>query len=322
LREAAAVIQGTALDARAQTVSLSLPSYPVPIDGDRVRLGQVFANLLENASKYSPDGARIDLALDVEPWDGRAQAVVTVTDRGNGIAEEQLRHVFSLFYQAQPTEARIGSGLGIGLTLVRALIELHGGSVAVRSDGLGQGSEFEVRLPTRPAVELAATHDARETTSKRRRDPRGRRMVLIVEDNADARELLEALCRTWGYAVVTASDGLDGFEKIMELRPFASLVDIGLPGIDGYELARRVRASETGRGLTLVALTGYGLPAQRQRALAAGFNLHLVKPIDPEVLSALLDDPQNTAWLTDRRDEEASHGDPLPAPPPSRPLSS
>ena len=301
LRDAANLIQGTALDGRSQTLNLSLPDYAVPVDGDRDRLAQVFANLLENASKYSPEGTRIDLELDLEPWDGRPQAVVTIADQGQGIAEEQLNHVFSLFYQAQPTEARIGTGLGIGLTLVRALVELHDGTVAVRSDGLGKGSEFEVRLPTRPELSLASAHDTRPTTSKRRRHARGRLTVLIVEDNADARELLETLCRSWGYAIETASNGLAGLDRILELRPFVSLVDIGLPGIDGYELARRVRAVDGTRDLTLVALTGYGLPAQRERALAAGFDLHLVKPLDPEVLAAVLDDPARAiVRLSDR----------------------
>ena len=305
VRETAGVVRSTTLDARAQTLVLSLPDFPVPVDGDRVRLGQIFANLLENASKYSPDHTRIDVEVGIELGDGRSVAVATVADRGRGIAEEQLGHVFSLFYQAQPSEARIGTGLGIGLTLVRALAELHGGSVTVRSAGLGKGSEFEVRLPTRPDLVVTRTHELRQAVSERRRLAREGRTVLIVEDNADARALLETLCRTWGYDVAIASNGLLGVEKALQQRPYLSLVDIGLPGIDGYEVARRLRAAETEgatQRLTLVALTGYGLPSQREKALAAGFDVHLIKPVDPELLARLLEEPATTiARLNDRR---------------------
>jgi CheY-like chemotaxis protein/two-component sensor histidine kinase len=300
--ETASVVRATTMEPRSQTLVMSLPDYPVPVDGDRVRLGQIFANLLENASQYSPDHSQIDVALDLEPGDGRSAAVVTISDRGQGIAEAQLGHIFSLFYQAQPSLARIGTGLGIGLTLVRGLVELHGGSVTVRSGGLGKGSEFEVRLPTHPELIVTRSHDLRQTTSERRRQARRGRTVLIVEDNADARDLLATLCRTWGYDVTVAANGLAGVEKACRLRPYISLVDIGLPEIDGYEVARRLRAAAETEQLTLVALTGYGLPAQREKALAAGFDLHLVKPVDTELLLRLLDDPFRTiARLRERR---------------------
>ena len=302
LEEVAAELQGTAFQARSQTVRVSLPAYPVPVDGDRVRLGQVFANLLENASKYSPHHTDVELELDVEPGDGRTDAVVTISDHGQGIAEEQLGHIFGLFYQAQPTEARTGAGLGIGLTLVRALVELHGGTVSVRSDGLGKGSQFEVRLPARPELTVAGRADGRQTVVQRRRRVRGTRTVLVIEDNADARVLIETLCRSWGYQVETADNGIDGLARLFELQPHVSLVDIGLPGIDGYEVARRTRQDPAGRMLTLIALTGYGLPAQRDKALASGFDLHVVKPIEPEVLAALLDEPARMiARLSERR---------------------
>ncbi|HET7217516.1 MAG TPA: response regulator [Vicinamibacterales bacterium] len=302
LRETAGVIRSTTIDARSQKLVLSLPDYPIPIDGDRVRLGQIFANLLENASKYSPDHSQIDVELVIAPGDGRAVAVVTIIDHGRGIAEEQLGHVFNLFYQAQPSEARIGTGLGIGLTLVRALAELHGGAVTVRSAGLGKGSEFEVRLPTRAELVVTRAHHMRQAVSERRRQAREGQTVLIVEDNADARVLLEALCRSWGYDVAIASNGLIGVEKAVTLRPYLSFVDIGLPGIDGYEVARRLRAAPETQALTLVALTGYGLPAQREKALAAGFDVHLVKPVDPELLARLLDEPTKMiGLLRDRR---------------------
>ena len=301
LTEVANEIQGTAFAPRAQTLRVSLPGYPVPVDGDRVRLGQIFANLLENASKYSPPETEVDLELDVEPGDGRSDAVVTISDQGQGIAEEQLGHIFGLFYQAQPTEARTGAGLGIGLTLVRALVSLHGGTVSVRSEGLGKGSQFEVRLPARPEIVMSERPDDRQTVVQRRRRMRGTRTILIVEDNADARELLETLCRSWGYVVETTENGTNGLARLLELKPYVSLIDIGLPGIDGYEIARRARQDPAGSNLTLVALTGYGLPAQRDKALASGFDLHLVKPADPELLAALLDEPARTiARLRDR----------------------
>jgi signal transduction histidine kinase len=317
LGEVAAELQGTAFNARSQTLRLSLPSYPVPVDGDRVRLSQVFSNLLENASKYSPDGTAVDLELDVEPGDGHPDAVVTIQDRGQGIAEEQLGHIFGLFYQAQPTEARTSAGLGIGLTLVRALVDLHGGSVSVRSE-LGKGSQFEVRLPARPELLVAGGTDGRHTVVQRRRQVRGTRTILVIEDNADARTLLETLCRSWGYRVETASNGTDGLARLLELQPYVALVDIGLPGIDGYEVARRTRQDGVGKSLTLIALTGYGLPAQREKALASGFDLHIVKPVEPEVLAALLDEPvRMIARLNERRrqQEEAPQPEPSGTPP-------
>jgi len=304
--DAAEIARGTSIGARSQRLHVSTPDCPVPVDGDRVRLGQVLANLLDNASKYSPDGSRIDLELDVDANDRIPVASVTVIDRGNGLSEDQLEHVFNLFYQAQPTEARSGAGLGIGLTLVRALVELHGGSVLVRSDGIGTGCEFEFRLPTRPELVLADTIDLRQTSAKRRRRLREERTILVVEDNPDARELLTVLCRTWGYRVETAATGLDGVAQARRHRPHVALVDIGLPGIDGYEVARRLRADPGTKDLKLVALTGYGLPAQREKALTAGFDVHLVKPVDPELLGVLLDDPQKTIErLTSRRMDPA-----------------
>jgi len=292
LRQVIAIVEQTTLRPRQQTLTASLPEYPVHVVGDRVRLEQVFTNLLDNASKYSPEGSPVSIELEVDSHQqggGEPQAVVTVLARGRGIGAEQRSHVFDLFYQGQPTEPRIGTGLGIGLTLVRSLIESHGGSVAVRSNGPGTGSEFEVRLPTQPDAVLAAAHDGRQTASKRRRLARGTRTILVVEDNADAREMLATLCLSWGYAVELAEDGLQGLDKALQLRPRIALVDIGLPGIDGYELARRVRASAPPSDIKLVALTGYGLPEQRQKALAAGFDLHLVKPVDADALATFLD---------------------------------
>jgi signal transduction histidine kinase len=219
LRQVINVVRETTVEPRRQSLHASLPDYAVPVMGDRVRLEQVFTNLLDNASKYTPDGGRISVELDVDSRDADAHAVVTVSDTGRGIASEQLGQVFNLFYQGQPTEARIGTGLGIGLTLVRSLVESHGGAVAVRSEGTDRGSEFEVRLPARPEAAISAAHDPRYTSSKRRRLARGSRTALIVEDNADAREMLETLCRAWGYRVELAGDGIEGLDQIVRCSP-------------------------------------------------------------------------------------------------------
>ena len=317
LKHAIAAAQETIFQPREQVFTASLPDYPVTICGDRIRLEQVFANLLDNASKYTPVGGHVRIELDVISRDDRPEAVVTVSDSGRGIAPEQLGQVFKLFYQAHPTEARpSGTGLGIGLTLVRSLVESHGGAVAVRSDGQDKGSEFEVRLPAEPETAIAAVSDARPSAFKRRQLARGSRTVLIVEDNADARDMLETLCRTWGYRVETAEDGLAGLERAQTTHPDVALVDIGLPGIDGYELARRLRASLPNGTIKLVALTGYGLPSQRQRALDAGFDLHLVKPVEPEVLAALLEHPHETIGkLTSQQTSRALASDPRDADP-------
>jgi signal transduction histidine kinase len=291
LRQVVSVSHHTASTPRSQEVTTSLPDYPVMVMGDRVRLEQVFTNLLDNASKYTNDGGRIGVQLDVVGEGDNSEGVITITDTGRGIAPEQIHQVFNLFYQGHASEARIGTGLGIGLTLVRSLVESHGGSVAVRSAGVGKGSEFEVRLPARPEASTAAAGDARPSAEMRRRMARATRTVLIVEDNADAGEMLELLCSGWGYRVERAADGLEGVRRALEANPEVALVDIGLPGIDGYEVARRIRSAIPNSGMTLVALTGYGLPAQRHKALAAGFDLHLVKPVDSDVLAAVLDQP-------------------------------
>lgn len=301
LRQVITVAEDTVIRPRKQTLTASLPSYAVPLSGDRVRLEQVFTNLIDNASKYTPEGGHIAVELDVESQGDSAEAVITFSDSGRGIPPQQLAQVFKLFYQGQPTEARIGTGLGIGLTLVRSLVESHGGSVSVRSDGAGHGSEFEVRLPALPEVARVALDDVRPSATARRRLARHSRTVLIVEDNVDAREMLEALCQRWGYQVETAENGPDGIARAITVRPDVAFVDIGLPGVSGYEVARQVRAALAEGTTKLVALTGYGLPAQRRKAFEAGFDLHLVKPVDPEVLAAVLDRPSETiARLGDR----------------------
>jgi CheY-like chemotaxis protein len=210
--------------------------------------------------------------------------VLRVHDTGIGIEPAMLDHVFELFAQADQSPARTRGGLGVGLTLVRSLVEMHGGEVVARSAGIGTGSEFEVRLPLRDdAPALAGVRAPASQVA-------GRRRLLLVEDNPDIGETLRDLLELLGHRVDLASDGVRGVQMALALHPDAALVDIGLPGIDGYEVARRVRADPGGRDVLLVALTGYGRPEDRDRALEAGFDAHLVKPVDPDELSRLVGD--------------------------------
>jgi len=262
-------------------LSLSTPPGPVFVAGDATRLFQVFANLLANAVKYTQPGGRIEVSLVEE--DQRAH--VRVRDDGVGIAAEALAHVFDLFYQSDVAIHRSRGGLGIGLTLIRALVELHGGTVEAHSEGLGRGTEIEVFLPTVSAPSAANSRMYAEN------GPQGgakHRRVLIVEDNEDVRELLGDLCQAWGHEVMLASDGPQGVALALDRRPDVALVDIGLPGLDGCEVARQIRADPRGAGVHLVALTGYGSQDIRKATAEAGFELHLVKPADPERLAEFI----------------------------------
>jgi CheY-like chemotaxis protein len=269
-------------DERGQELHLHVPALPLYARGDTLRLEQVLSNLLDNASKYSDSGGRIDVEL-APPTERDGQARITVRDTGIGISPQALGSVFDLFSQADVPLARSRGGLGIGLTLVKTLIDLHGGSVQARSAGVGRGCEIEVRLPAsvarKDAVEQPGVHALADIA---------RRRVLVVEDNPDARQMLRCLLEMWGHDVAEAADGDAGISAIDTYRPDVALVDIGLPITDGYELARRVQSLGARRKLLLVALTGYGAAEQRERALEAGFDLHLVKPVEPEDLAAVI----------------------------------
>jgi CheY-like chemotaxis protein/anti-sigma regulatory factor (Ser/Thr protein kinase) len=252
---------------------------PIFVDGDPVRLEQVVNNLLTNAIKYTPAGGNI--RVDVEPDDGHA--VLRVRDNGMGIAAELMPRVFDLFTQAERSLDRAQGGLGIGLTLVRALVEMHDGQVSVVSDGAGKGSEFVITLPRVGAPRVAPTAKPSHKSTPANGEGRGRK-ILVVEDQADARRALQRLLQLWGHQVDVAEDGLRGVEMAMNNPPELALVDVGLPGLDGYEVARRIRTS-MGKSVRLIALTGYGQPEDRERAFDAGFDLHLVKPVDRDQLS-------------------------------------
>jgi signal transduction histidine kinase len=250
--------------------------------GDPDRLEQVVNNLLTNAVKYTPKGGRVDVTLSVEPNDvGGGEVAVAVADNGVGMSGDVLGNVFDLFTQGDRPLDRTQGGLGIGLTLVKSLVEMHGGRVGAASAGPGRGSEFVVRLPL--AVGQRPTPDAPPAAP----GPAPSRRVLIVEDNKDARLVMRRLLKLWGHQVETADDGAHGVEAALAVRPEVAIVDIGLPGLDGYVVARKLRDA-FGDQIYLIALTGYGQPEDRARAQSAGFDAHLVKPVDLQQLARLL----------------------------------
>ncbi len=256
---------------------------PAPVSGDAVRLEQVFANLLANAVKYTPAGGRIDVSVGTEG----PLAVVRVRDSGVGIAAEMRGRIFELFIQAAGSLDRSRGGLGVGLTLVKSLVALHGGTIDVESDGLGKGSEFIVRMPRAGTAQPLVDHgEAIDGEAARGHDLRPRPIVL-VDDSPDVRESLKEFLEYRGHTVQTAVDGPKGLACILDSQPVLALVDIGLPGIDGYEVARRVREA-LGSRIRLVAISGYGQPKDKAAAQAAGFDRHFTKPVDLHALEALI----------------------------------
>ncbi|HVI94399.1 MAG TPA: ATP-binding protein, partial [Anaeromyxobacter sp.] len=268
-------VAGLAEAARLQKLDLtvSLGREPVVVDADPVRVEQIVANLLANALKYTPAGGRVSVSVARD--DGHA--AIRVIDDGIGIPREMLGRIFEPFTQAATTIDRAQGGLGLGLSLVKRLVALHAGSVSARSDGAGKGSAFEVLLP------LAAGHGAVEGATAEPHVDAGKLRVLVVEDNEDNRDALKLLVEHLGHEVDAVEDGLRGVARALAEHPDIMLVDIGLPGLDGYEVARRVR-SALGAGVKLVAVTGYGQPEDRRRAIAAGFDQHLTKPVDYDTL--------------------------------------
>lgn len=265
------------VDTRRHSVKFEHPAEPVCAEGDRVRISQIVENLLTNAAKYTPDGGTICVSLR---RDG-GRILLSVRDNGRGIPADMLQSIFDLFVQSDNTLDRAEGGMGVGLTLVRSLVELHDGTITARSDGPGKGSEFVVSLP--PSSEARAASPvplpAAQLSGTR---------VLIVEDNPDSREMLKALLELDGFDVAAVEDGMAGLEVVRRQRPAVALIDIGLPGLDGYQVAREIRAGQENRSLRLIALTGYGRPEDHEKILAAGFDAHLVKPVRVEELYPLL----------------------------------
>jgi signal transduction histidine kinase/CheY-like chemotaxis protein len=267
------------IDERGHRIALDLPSEPVTFLADPARLSQVFANLLNNAAKYTDVGGRIWLRAGVDA----NQIVVGVRDDGPGLTNELRNHAFDLFTQGPQTRARARGGLGIGLTLVRRLVELHGGTVEALSEGPGKGTEFVVRLPWRlpPVAEGAPPAVPQGATGPRRR-------ILVVDDNVDAAEALGELLRDYGHDVATAHDGPRALDHARLHRPEIVLLDISMPEMDGYEVAKRIREDLALGDAFLVALTGYGEDRHRRLAREAGFDQHVTKPVDASRLEELL----------------------------------
>jgi signal transduction histidine kinase/CheY-like chemotaxis protein len=272
------------IEAQGQVLTINLPADSLAIDADPVRLAQVIGNLLTNAAKYTEANGRIELTAQRQG----DHAALRVRDNGIGIAPDMLPHIFELFVQVDSGTTRSQGGLGIGLTLVKNLVEMHHGTVQAQSAGLGKGSEFVVRLP------LWAQGD--EEPDKEIRQPRraavlpsGHRL-LVVDDNKDAAESLAMLLRLKGHEVQVAHSGPSALEMAKDYRPEMILLDIGMPGMDGYEVARRLRRQAGRDNVVLAALTGWGQQEDRRRSAEAGFDHHLVKPLEPHTLESLIAD--------------------------------
>src|SRR6185436_19642625 len=264
--------------ARKHRLSITIPKEPIMLEADPMRLAQIFGNLVNNAAKYSESGGTIA----VEARREEQEAVVVVSDRGDGIEPDQMPHLFKIFARGRGSDKRDQSGLGIGLALVRRLAEMHGGSVDAESEGRGKGSRFTVRLPVNAGQETAPVQfkpDTAVAASMR---------ILVIDDNRDAAESLRMLLDHMGAEVSVARDGPEGLAAFATCRPHMVLLDIGMPGMDGYEVARRLRASPQEPRASIVALTGWGQNEDRGRAYEAGFDHHLVKPADFDVLQSLI----------------------------------
>jgi len=267
------------MEARQHTLSVSLPVETVTLHGDSVRLAQIVGNLLHNAAKFTPVGGRIGLCAELET----DTLVIRVSDNGIGIAPASVDRIFELFAQAQHVADRVQDGLGIGLSLVRKLVELHGGTVTVSSEGEGRGSTFEVRLPV---MEVTPPVQAVQDAPAEAGAGDGHR-ILVVDDSADSAAMLCALLEINGHTVQTSNTGAEAIEAAARFHPDIVFLDIGLPDMTGYEVAARVRSLPGAARTTLVALTGYGQEKDKQDAKAAGFDHHLVKPINFDALMAL-----------------------------------
>jgi signal transduction histidine kinase/DNA-binding response OmpR family regulator len=274
-------MQRPALTVRRQTLTQSMPAQPVWIQGDPARLQQIINNLLNNANKYTPDGGSVHVTVAMEG----GQAMLSVRDNGMGIEAELLPRVFELFEQGKRSLDRSQGGLGVGLTLVHRLVKLHEGRVEALSAGIGRGAEFRIHLPCLPIHTVAAPPPLAGTSAN---VPLARR-VLLVEDNIDVAETTAAMLQLAGHTVHCAADGVQALAEAQSFNPEVVLLDIGLPQLDGYQVARRLRQMPATRHARLVALTGYGLPADRQRGRDAGFDHHLLKPVDPAALATLIE---------------------------------
>jgi signal transduction histidine kinase len=267
------------IQAERHQLTISVPDQPIIVSADPVRLTQVVSNLLNNAVKYTDSGGRIALQVGCDDH----HATVSVKDTGIGISPTALRRVFDMFMQVDGTDDRARTGLGIGLTLVQSLVEMHGGSVQAFSEGPGRGSEFVVRLPLSSSTPVPVEHDAPGMPAFG-----GLTRVLVVDDNHDAADSLGALLQMLGADVRVAHDGETALETFETFHPAAVFLDLGMPGMDGFEIARWIRARPDGQDTTLIALTGWGQERDRRRTEEAGFSIHLAKPADLDTLQDVL----------------------------------
>jgi PAS domain S-box-containing protein len=269
------------IDAHQHKLSVALPDEPIPMRVDPVRLGQVVTNLLNNSAKYSPPGAQIDLVVTADPGTVR----ISVKDSGVGMTRDSLAHIFELFSQVETSLPVAEGGLGIGLSLAKGLVELHGGQLAASSDGLGTGCTFTITLPREQISMVMSSNEKADAT------PLRRRRVLVADDNRDGADSLALLLSLEGHEVHVAYTGGEALAIAVAQPPEIAFLDVGMPDIDGYELARRLRSVPFNCRPTLVAVTGWGRPDDVRRAMEAGFDHHVTKPLDPDVLPALFRDP-------------------------------
>jgi signal transduction histidine kinase/DNA-binding response OmpR family regulator len=286
------------IDARAQKIVVDLPPGPVWLTADPARLAQVLANLLNNACKYTPEGGRIDLAVGA----AEGSATIVVHDNGSGIDPQLLPHVFDLFVQGERSLDRAQGGLGVGLTLVKRLVEMHGGSVEASSEGVGRGASFKVTLP---CIAEVRGEPARAVQQAETEVVYGRR-VLVVDDNVDAAESTAAFLRLEGHEVKTVADGQQALASLKVFDPHVIVLDIGLPGLDGFEVARRLRARGDTSHALLIAVTGYGQREDRQRASQAGFDYYFVKPTDPREIHGAIERGRNAPAEAGRMQDSAN----------------
>jgi signal transduction histidine kinase/CheY-like chemotaxis protein len=268
-----------AIDAKRHQLEVQLPDTPVQIDADPLRLAQVLSNLLTNAAKYTDPEGRLRLQAEAQG----NELVIRVSDNGIGISPEALPNIFEMFSQIRSKHDRTAGGLGIGLALSRGLVELHGGHLAARSEGLGRGSEFAVHLPAHLAVQSSPSPATREEDVQR-----NQRRVLVADDNVDAGESLAMLLQLDGHEVQLAHNGPEALAVFERMGPEIAILDIGMPGLSGYEVAQRIRARERDHHVTLIAVTGWGQEADKARAAEAGFDHHFTKPVDLAALAALI----------------------------------
>jgi PAS domain S-box-containing protein len=262
------------------SLSVSLPTVPLHVDGDMTRLAQVFSNLLINAAKYTPAGGRLDLTMEATG----EEVEVRVSDNGIGISAEQMPHLFEMFTQGDSLTDRAQGGMGIGLSLARGLVEMHGGRISAHSAGPGQGSEFVVRLPLAESAAAVARAEAAVDAAR----PIVACRVLVADDLRDSADSLGLLIELMGHSVEIAYDGEAALRAAERFRPDIVLLDLGMPKLDGFEVSRRIRAAPWSESVRLVAQSGWGQDEDRRRSAEAGFDHHLVKPIDPEALEALM----------------------------------